>query len=66
MLPFGSHGVTHLRLERRSPSHAGYAGVRQHREFWNLPLDALMRSCLVEVGHIRIEHALELPPVKDQ
>jgi len=24
--PFGSHGVTHLRLERRAPSHAGYAG----------------------------------------
>ncbi len=26
MPPFGNHGVTHLRLERRSPYHAGYAG----------------------------------------
>src|SRR5258708_17441108 len=41
-------------------------GVRQHREFWNLLLDALMRSCLVEVRYIRIEHALELLLVKDQ
>ena len=24
--PFGSHGVTRLRLERRSPSPSGYAG----------------------------------------
>src|SRR5438105_13874475 len=66
MPPFGSHGVTHLRLERRSPSHAGYAGSRRHRQCWNLLLDALMRSCLVEVRHIRIEDALELLLVKDQ
>jgi hypothetical protein len=25
MPPFGSHGATHLRLEPRSPDHAGYA-----------------------------------------
>jgi hypothetical protein len=29
-------------------------------------MDALMGSCLVEVGHIRIEDGLELPLVKDQ
>ena len=39
---------------------------RRHREFWNLLLDALMRSCLVEVRHILIEDALELLLVKDQ
>jgi len=41
-------------------------GSRQHREFWNLLCDALMRSCLVEVRHIRIEYPLELLLVKDQ
>ena len=28
--------------------------------------NSLMRPCLVEVGHIRIEHALELPLMQDQ
>jgi hypothetical protein len=28
--------------------------------------DPLMRSCLVEVRHIRIEDALELPLMQDQ
>src|SRR5258708_26394032 len=41
-------------------------GSRRYREFWNLLLDALMRSCLVEVCHILIEYALELLLVKDQ
>ncbi len=34
--------------------------------FWNLLPDPLMRPCSVEVGHIPIEHALELLLVKDQ
>jgi hypothetical protein len=29
-------------------------------------LDALMRPCVVEVGHIRMEHALELLLLQDQ
>ena len=33
---------------------------------WNLLLDALMGSCLVEVGHIRLEDALELPLLEDE
>jgi hypothetical protein len=41
-------------------------GSRRHREFWNLLLDVLMRSSMVEVRHILIEHALELLLVKDQ
>ena len=39
---------------------------RRYRQCWNLLLDALMRSCLVEVRHIRIEDALELLLAKDQ
>jgi hypothetical protein len=34
--------------------------------FRNLLRHPLMRSCLVEVQHIRIEHALELPLLQDQ
>ncbi len=30
MPPFGSHGVTHLRLERRSPYHTGHTGERDY------------------------------------
>jgi hypothetical protein len=41
-------------------------GNRRYREFWNLLLDALVRSCLVEVRHILIEHALEPLLVKDE
>src|SRR5947209_14150842 len=33
---------------------------------WDLLLDPLMRSCLIEVGDIAIEHALELFLVKDE
>ena len=33
---------------------------------WDLLLDPLMRSCLIEVDHIRIEHALELLLMQDQ
>ena len=29
-------------------------------------LEALMGSCLVEVGHIGIEHAMELPLMQNQ
>ncbi len=32
----------------------------------NLLLDALVRSCLVEVVHIRVEHALELLLMEDE
>ena len=41
-------------------------GKSRSARFRNLLLDALMRSCLVEVRHIRIEHALELLLVEDQ
>jgi len=41
-------------------------GRNQSVPFRDLLLDALMRSCLVEVAHIRIEDALELPLMKDQ
>jgi hypothetical protein len=34
--------------------------------FRNLLVNPLMRSCLVEVGDIAIEHALELPLMQDQ
>ena len=34
--------------------------------FWDLLRNPLMRSCLVEVGHIRIEHTLELPLMQEQ
>ena len=34
--------------------------------FRDLLRNPLMRSCLVEVGHIRIEHVLELLLLKDQ
>ena len=34
--------------------------------FWNLLPNPLMRPCLVEVGHIRLEDALELLLLKDQ
>src|SRR5215472_10199220 len=34
--------------------------------FRNLLLDTLMRSCLVEVGHVGIEHALELLLLNNQ
>ena len=42
------------------------SGTRGSRGDWNLLPNALMRSCLVEVGHIRIEHAVELPLMQDQ
>jgi hypothetical protein len=41
-------------------------GNSRSARFRNLLLNPLMRSCLVEVHHILIEHALELPLVKDQ
>ena len=41
-------------------------GGSRSTPFRNLLLNTLMRSCPVEVHHILIEHALELPLVKDQ
>ena len=41
--------------------------VRNRSEpFRNLLSNPLMGSCLIEVGHIRLEHALELLLLKDQ
>src|SRR5215467_12182627 len=42
------------------------SGRTQAALFRDLLPNALMGSCLVEVGHIRIEHALELLLLKDQ
>src|SRR5215469_2682867 len=39
---------------------------RCSRGFGDLLLNPLMRSCLIEVHHIRFEHALELPLLQDQ
>ena len=41
-------------------------GRNQSALFWNLLLDPLMGPCPVEVGHIAIEHTLELPLMQDQ
>src|SRR5712692_9182696 len=41
-------------------------GMRRAVRFRNLLMDPLMRSSMVEVCHILIEHALELPLVKDR
>ena len=41
-------------------------GMRRSTRFRKLLLNTLMRSCLVEVCHILIEHALKLLLVKDQ
>ena len=41
-------------------------GRNRSAPFRHLLLDPLMRSCLVEVCHIRIEHAVELPLMQDQ
>src|SRR6266567_2658708 len=41
-------------------------GKRQSLRFRKLLLDALMRSCLVEVFYIPIEYALELLLAEDQ
>src|SRR5260370_27958054 len=40
--------------------------MRRDVRFRNLLMEPLMRSSMVEVCHILIEHALELPLVKDQ
>src|SRR5215467_28000 len=42
------------------------SGRTQAALFRDLLPNALMGSCLVEVGHIRIEHALELLLLQDQ
>jgi hypothetical protein len=41
-------------------------GTRWSTRFRNLLLNTLMGSCPVEVGHIHIEHALELLLAKDK
>jgi hypothetical protein len=41
-------------------------GTRRSTRLRNLLLNTLMRSCSVEVGHINIEHTLELLLMKDQ
>ena len=41
-------------------------GRNQSEPFRNLLRKPLMGSCLVEVGHIAIEHALELLLLQDQ
>ena len=53
----------------RNSDHLALRMLRGPRHFTRdgyLLLDALMRSCLVEVDHIGIEHALELLLLKDQ
>ena len=52
--------------EDRYRNHPGTFVRSRTRGVRNLLLDALMRSCLVEVDHIRVEHALELPLMQDQ
>jgi hypothetical protein len=42
------------------------SGTRRSTRFRNLLLNTLMGSCPVEVGHIPIEHALELLLAKDK
>jgi len=53
----------------RNGNHLGsclHSDTRGSRGVGDLLLDALMWSCLVEVGHIGLEHAEELSLVKDQ
>ena len=53
----------------RNSDHLALRMLRGPRHFTRdgyLLLDALMRSCLVEVRYIRIEDALELSIMKDQ
>jgi hypothetical protein len=54
--------------DRKSDDLVAYNLRRRNRPepFRNLLLDPLMRSCLVEVGHIGIEHALELLLLNNQ
>jgi hypothetical protein len=42
------------------------SGKNRSAPLWDLLRNALMGSCLIEVGHIRIEHALELLLMQDQ
>src|SRR3989442_1918027 len=56
---------THDRKSNR-PVACVMRGKSGSARFRNLLVNPLMRSCLVEVGDIAIEHALELPLMQDQ
>jgi len=64
--PFDSHGGAHPRSEQCHLALRMLRGPRHFTRDGYLLLDALMRSCLVEVDHIGIGHALELLLLKDQ